>query len=41
MKATKQGKLIFQELVTVTKDGPQVVRLNGEPPTGRVIGPHP
>jgi serine/threonine protein kinase len=37
MKATKEGKLIRQELVTVTKDGRQVLRLNREPPAGRVV----
>jgi hypothetical protein len=31
MKATKEGKLIRQELVTVTKDGRQVVRVSREP----------
>src|SRR5262249_28295382 len=37
MRATKEGKLIRQELVTVTRDGRQVVRLNREPPAGRGV----
>jgi hypothetical protein len=36
MKATKDGKLISQELVTVTKDGRQVVRVSREPSPAQV-----
>jgi serine/threonine protein kinase len=36
MKATKEGKLIRQELVTVTKDGRQVVRVSREPAPAQV-----
>src|SRR5262249_57095669 len=40
MKATKDGKLIRQDLVTVTRDGRQVVRLNREPPARPRLPPH-
>ncbi len=36
VKATKEGKLIRQELVTVTKDGRQVVRVSREPAPARL-----
>src|SRR5262249_54330761 len=36
VKATKDGKLLRQELVTVTKDGRQVVRISREPTAAHV-----